>query len=107
MVVAEADEKGVAITVTPSLNVHFPHFLLSVFLQFGNQLLVVSAHGALNGFVSLQSLQRLLTRTIVGIAENLCELLRAEFFWLLTEALYEFVGPASLLSGITQFRCRQ
>ena len=56
MVVAEADEKGVAITVTPSLNVHFPHFLLSVFLQFGNQLLVVSAHGALNGFVRLQSL---------------------------------------------------
>ena len=80
-------------------------FRISYFLhllQFGNQLLVVPAHGALNGFVCLQSLQRLLSRTIVSIAEDLCKLLRAEFFWQLSKALYEFGGTASLLSGIPQ-----
>ena len=47
--------------------------------KLGNEFLVVAAHGAFDSFVSLKSLQRFLTCTIVRIAKNLCKLFRSEF----------------------------
>ena len=55
---------------------YFPTFLLS--LQFVNELLIVSAHGTLDGLVRFQTLQRLLPCAAVGVAEHLCELLYGE-----------------------------
>ena len=82
-------------------------FLLSYFphlygRKFGNQFLVVTAHGTLNGFVILQTLQRLLSCASVCIAEYLCKLLGGEFVWQQTETVLVLRRAATLLCGITQ-----
>ena len=85
------------------LLVRFPTFrLLLNRRKFGNELLVVAAHGALYGLVCLQTLQGLLRGAVVGVAEGLCKLLRAELLGQQSEALNELVCAAALLGGIAQ-----
>ena len=82
-------------------------FLLSYFphlygWKFGNEFLVVTAHGAYYGFVSLQTLQRFLSSTIIGIAECIGELFRSEFIRQQSKTLLELRRAATQLCGITQ-----
>jgi len=82
-------------------------FLLSYFphlygRKFGNEFLVVPAHGTLNGLVILQTLQRLLPCPIVRIAEYLRKLFCCKFVWQQTETLLELIRATALLGSITQ-----
>lgn len=80
-------------------------FLLSCFLctlQFGDKFLVVSAHGAFDGFVIQQAFQCFLCRAIVRVAKHLGELLGGELLGQLAETLDELVGASALLSSINQ-----
>ena len=62
----------------------------------------MATHGALDGFVCLQTLQCLLRSTIIGIAEGLGKLFCRELLRQQSETLLELIGAPTLLGGILQ-----
>ena len=82
---------------------YFPH---SYCRKFGNEFLVVATHGALDGFVCLQTLQGLLCCAIVGIAECLGKYFRTEFVWQQAETILELIRATTLLLRHRAAGCR-
>ena len=75
----------------------FSDFLL---LQFLDEFFVVTAHGTLDCFLVNQTVQRLLSGMIIGIAKGLGKLLSIEFRWKQTEAVLELVISVMMLSSV-------
>jgi len=99
------EKKAEAHLLSPAFfpeNMLMSAFLLSYFLQFGNEFFVVAALGTINGFVGKQTFQRLLACAVIGIAECLGKYLGREFLGQLSEALHELVCASALLCCLAQ-----
>ena len=73
---------------------YFPHLYRR---KFGNEFLVVTTHGTLNGLVILQTLQRLLPCPVIRIPEYFGKLFGGEFVGQQAETLLELIRTATVL----------